>query len=47
MSIANKLRKLLTKNIVDIAQALVGVKVPGEVITDDLSAGWVEVRDWC
>ena len=45
MSRNNKTRKALTKNVVDVAQALVGVEVPGEVITDDLSAGWVEVGE--
>ena len=45
MSVANKLRKLLTKNLVDVAQALVGVEIAGEVVTDDLSAAGVEVGE--
>lgn len=45
MSEANKLRKLLTKNLVDIGQALVSLSVPGKVITDDISARWVDVGE--
>lgn len=45
MAQANKLRKLLTKNIVDVGQALVSLNVPGKVITDDISAAGVEVGE--
>lgn len=45
MSKANKTRKLLTKNVQEVAQALVSVKVPGEVITDDISTAGVEVGE--
>lgn len=37
------LRKTLTKNIVDIAQALVGLKVPGELISTNLSTAYTKV----
>lgn len=43
MAITNKLKNLLTNNISDAAQALVSIKAPGKVITDDISAGWVRV----
>lgn len=42
-NISKILRKFLTKNLVDVAQSLVSIKLPGEVITDDLSANWVFV----
>ena len=45
MSIRNKIRKLFTKNVVDVAQALVSVAVPGEVITANISAAYVEVGE--
>ena len=41
----NKIRKLVTINKVDIAQALQSLYVPGQVITDNISAGWVEVGE--
>jgi hypothetical protein len=41
----NKIRKLVTLNKVDIAQALQSLQVPGKVITDNISAGWVEVGE--
>lgn len=43
MSITNSIRKLLTKNLVDVGQALVSLNIPGEVITDDLSTAWRNV----
>lgn len=45
MSIINKLRKMLTKNVVDIGQALVSLNVPGKVLTDDLSSAYIEVGE--
>jgi hypothetical protein len=39
----NKVRKLITLSIVDVAQALQSLSVPGKVVTSDLSAGWVQV----
>jgi hypothetical protein len=45
MAQKNKLRKLLTKNLVDVGQALVALNVPGKVITDDLSAAWTELGE--
>lgn len=45
MSSINKIRKLLTMNLVDVANALVSIKVPGQVITVDISAGWVDVGE--
>jgi hypothetical protein len=41
----NKIRKLVTLNKVDIAQALQSLQFPGKVITDSISAGWVEVGE--
>jgi hypothetical protein len=36
----NKLRKLFTKNVIDVAQALVSVSAPGKVIANaDIFAG--------
>ncbi len=37
MSQKNKIRKQLTKNIVDVAQALVSLNVPGKVITNAIN----------
>jgi hypothetical protein len=45
MASVNKVRKLLTKNIVDIGQALVSLNVPGKVITDNISTAYVEVGE--
>lgn len=40
MANSNKVRKLLTKNIVDISQALVSVNLPGKVVANaDIFAG--------
>lgn len=39
----DKVRQMLTKNVQEIAQALAAVKLPGKVITDDISAAWVKV----
>ena len=44
MAQKNKIRKLLTKNVVDIAQALVSMNVPGEVITNNINTA-VEVGE--
>jgi hypothetical protein len=38
------LRKTLTKNIVDLAQALVGLKVAGELVTANISTAYTEVK---
>lgn len=43
MALTNKLRNLMTKNLIEAAQALTSLKAPGKVITDDISAGWVKV----
>lgn len=43
MSTKDKVRKMLTKNIQEIAQALAAVKMPAKVITSDISAAWVKV----
>lgn len=43
MSSKNKIRKLLTMNVVDIAQGLQSLHVPGKVIADNVSSGWVFV----
>lgn len=43
MSSSTKVRKLVTLNTVDIAQALQSLCIPGKVISTDISAGWVEV----
>ena len=45
MAQQNKIRKLLTKNVVDVGQALVSLHVPGEVMTDDISAAYVKVGE--
>lgn len=42
MSKNNTIRKVLTKNVVDIAQALVSISFPGEVITAALTS-WTEI----
>lgn len=34
---------MLSKNVQEIAQALAGIKLPGKVITDNISTGWVKV----
>jgi len=40
MSQKNKPRKMLTKNIIDVAQALVSINVPGKLIANaDIFAG--------
>jgi hypothetical protein len=38
-----KIRKFFTMGIVDCAQVLQSLHVPGAVISADISAGWVEV----
>jgi hypothetical protein len=43
MSSKNKIRKLLTMNVVDVAQGLQSLHVPGKVVPDNLSSGWVFV----
>ncbi|CAB4125075.1 hypothetical protein UFOVP53_56 [uncultured Caudovirales phage] len=43
MASTNKIRKQFTMSIVDCAQALQSLHVVGTVITDDISAAWVEV----
>jgi hypothetical protein len=43
MSSSNKVRKLVTLNTVDVAQALQSLKIPGKVISANISTGWVEV----
>lgn len=43
MSANNSIRKLLTKNLVDVGQAIVSLNIPGKVITDDLSTAWRNV----
>lgn len=45
MSTVNKLRKVFTMNIVDISQALQAMHVIGEVVTSNISTGWVEVGE--
>jgi hypothetical protein len=44
MSKNNTIRKSLTKNVVDVAQALISVKHPGEVISEDMTS-WVKVGE--
>lgn len=39
----DKARKMLTKNVQEVAQALVSVKLPGKVITDNISTAWIKV----
>ena len=43
MSVHDLLRKYLTKSAVDVAQSIGGLQYPGEVITDNISTGWVQV----
>lgn len=43
MPSTTKIRKLITLSIVDVAQALQSLHVPGKVIASDLSASWVQV----
>jgi hypothetical protein len=43
MSSSNKVRKLVTLNTVDVAQALQSLHIPGKVISANISTGWVEV----
>jgi uncharacterized protein (DUF2237 family) len=43
MSSNTKIRKLVTLSTVDVAQALQSLKVPGKVVTANLSTGWTEV----
>lgn len=43
MPSTTKIRKLITLSIVDVAQALQSLHVPGKVITSDLSAAWIQV----
>jgi hypothetical protein len=43
MSPLAKVRKLITLNVVGIAQALQSLHIPGKVISANLSTGWVEV----
>ena len=43
MASTNKIRKQFTMSIVDCAQALQSLHIVGTVITDDISAAWVEV----
>lgn len=41
----NKVRKMLTMNIVDVAQTLQSMHIAGDVVTADISTGWVEVGE--
>lgn len=43
MAIQDKLRKFLTKNAVDIAQALSAIKYPGIVLSVDLTTAGIKV----
>lgn len=43
MAIQDKLRKFLTKNTVDIGQALVSLKYPGQVLPTDITTAAVKV----
>jgi hypothetical protein len=43
MSSSTKIRKLVTLSVVDVAQALQALHVPGKVITSNLSSAWIEV----
>lgn len=45
MSKNNKARKILTKNVQEVAQALVSLSIPGKVITDDLSSAYTQVGE--
>ena len=44
MSNLRSIRSVLTKNIVDIAQSIGPITHVGTVMTDDISAAWVEVE---
>lgn len=41
----NKTRKMITMNIIDVAQTLQAVHISGDVITDDISLAWTEVGE--
>ena len=43
MSIQDRIRKLLTKNVVDLGQALVSLRFPGKVLPVDLTTAAVLV----
>lgn len=43
MSSNTKIRKLVTLSTVDVAQALQSLKIPGKVITANLSSAWIQV----
>jgi hypothetical protein len=43
MSSSNKIRKLVTLNTVDVAQALQSLHIPGKVISANMSTGWIDV----
>lgn len=43
MPSSTKVRKLITLNTVDVAQALQSLHIPGKVISANISTGWVEV----
>jgi hypothetical protein len=41
--VADKIKKFLTNNIVDVSEALQSVKLPGKVITGDTAAAGISV----
>ena len=43
MSSDTKIRKLVTLSTVDVAQALQSLRIPGKVLTANLSLSWTEV----
>lgn len=43
MTSSTKVRKLVTLNTVDVAQALQSLRIPGKVISANISTGWVDV----
>lgn len=43
MPSSTKVRKLITLNTVDVAQALQSLHIPGKVISANISTGWVAV----
>jgi hypothetical protein len=43
MSSSTKVRKLVTLNTVDVAQALQALKIPGKVISANISTNWADV----
>jgi len=43
MSSLSKVRKLVTLNTVDVAQALQSLKIPGKVISANMSTNWIDV----